>query len=373
MGSALPLQFPGRIVKDTVKPSFREMGLDGILTRAEKGEELSGDEVRGLLSIQEKEEGEALLSAARRVRARTTGGRVFLYGFVYLSTHCRNDCHFCYFRRSNPDPVRYRKNRSQVVEAASRLAASGVHLLDLTMGEDPFFLAEENVESLADLVAAVKEATGLPIMVSPGQVGDRALAVLKSAGASWYACYQETHNRALFNTIRPDQDFDARMEGKRLARKHGLLREEGILLGVGESPADIVHSLEVMGMHDFHQVRAMSFVPQTGTPFSDRPSGDSWEELKVMAVMRLLFPDRLIPASLDVAGLAGLRDRLNAGANVITSLVPPGEGWAGVAQSRLDIEEGRRTAESVEPVLASCGLVAATTGEYKEWVSRRMA
>jgi methylornithine synthase len=158
-----------------------------------------------------------------------------------------------------------------------------------------------------------------------------------------------------------------------LARKHGLLTEEGILLGVGESPADVAHSLEVMAMHEFEQVRAMSFVPQTGTPFSGRRPGDPWEELKVLAVMRLLFPDRLIPASLDIAGLAGLRDRLNAGANVVTSLVPPGEGWAGVAQSRMDIEEGRRTVISVEPVLDACGLAAATAPEYRRWISRRMA
>ncbi len=353
-------------------PSFGGIELERILSRVERGGRLTKDDILTLLSIQDKADGEALFAAARRIRARTTGARVFLYGFVYLSTWCRNNCHFCYFRKSNSRSVRYRKSRDQVVEAASKLAASGVHLIDLTMGEDPTYLEEGDIRSLATLVASVKEAVDVPVMVSPGRVGNDALAILKVSGASWYACYQETHNRSLFRRIRPGQDFEGRMEGKGMARRHGLLTEEGILLGVGESSSDIVHSLEVMGGHEFDQVRVMSFVPQDGTPFSGRSPGDSWRELKTMAIMRLLFPDRLIPASLDIAGLDGLPSRLDAGANVVTSLVPPGEGWAGVAQSRLDIEEGRRTVDSVGPVLEACGLEVATADEYRRWVSRRM-
>lgn len=352
--------------------SFGGIEVERILSRVERGGRLTKDDILTLLSIQDKADGEALFAAARRIRARTTGARVFLYGFVYLSTWCRNNCHFCYFRKSNSRSVRYRKSSDQVVEAASKLAASGVHLIDLTMGEDPTYLEEGDIRSLATLVASVKEAVDLPVMVSPGRVGNDALAILKASGASWYACYQETHSRSLFRRIRPGQDFEGRMEGKRMARKHGLLTEEGVLLGVGESSADLAHSLEVMGENEFAQVRVMSFVPQDGTPFANRSPGDSWAELKTMAIMRLLFPDRLIPASLDVAGLDGLRSRLDAGANVVTSLVPPGEGWAGVAQSRLDIEEGRRTVASVGPVLKACGLEVATADEYRRWISRRM-
>ena len=87
--------------------------------------------------------------------------------------------------------------------------------------------------------------------------------------------------------------------------------------------------------------------------------------------MRLALPDRLIPASLDVDGLGGLKKRLDAGANVITSLVPPGQGLAGVAQSSLDIEEGNRTAESAAHILGENGLRAATLEEYTTWVQQR--
>jgi methylornithine synthase len=72
--------------------------------------------------------------------------------------------------------------------------------------------------------------------------------------------------------------------------------------------------------------------------------------------MRLVFPGKLIPATLDVEGLAGLKQRLEAGANVVTSIVPPHQGLVGVAQSLLDIDDARRNTASVLSVLEDCGL-----------------
>jgi methylornithine synthase len=119
------------------------------------------------------------------------------------------------------------------------------------------------------------------------------------------------------------------------------------------------------------QVRAMSFVPHEGIPLASRFGGDRERELTAIAVLRLAFPDRLIPASLDVDGLDGLERRLDAGANVVTSLIPPGQGLAGVAQSALDIEEGRRTPAGVQGVLQRCGLEPASRAEYAAWLEAR--
>ena len=351
---------------------MRGARLKSILERAEAGDLLSENEIVCLLSIAQKEETEALFAASKRVRSQHTGNRVFLYGFVYLSTYCRNNCLFCFFRTSNTDSLRYRKSHDQIVEAARMLAESSVHLIDLTLGEDPVYFNGNGFEDLADVVAAITEATDLPVMISPGLVDEGVLAMLKESGASWYACYQETHDRSLFEKIRPGQDFDSRLDTKRIARRLGLLTEEGMLSGMGESSADVACTLAAMGELDTDQVRVMSFVPQKGTPLADHPPADFGEELKIIATMRLLFPDRLIPASLDIGGLAGLKERLDAGANVITSLVPPGEGLAGVAQSSLDIDDARRTVASVEPVLRECDLAPATKAEYRRWIETRM-
>ena len=129
--------------------------------------------------------------------------------------------------------------------------------------------------------------------------------------------------------------------------------------------------MEVMKSLSADQVRAMTFVPQNGIPLAEFYEPDSQAELLTIAVLRLVFPDRLIPASLDVEGLAGLRQRLEAGANVVTSIVPPGQGLSGVAQHSLDIEEGKRTVREVQEVLARCELKAATRSEYRLWTEER--
>jgi methylornithine synthase len=49
---------------------------------------------------------------------------------------------------------------------------------------------------------------------------------------------------------------------------------------------------------------------------------DPKKELLISAVMRMVFPGRLISDSLNVDGLAGLKQRLEAGANVVNHRAP---------------------------------------------------
>lgn len=356
-----------------MRPYSSERSFDELLHETGEGHPPDRAGLMRLLNPQQGPEQTALFAAARAVRRRHFGDGVFLYGFVYTSTHCRNECAFCYYRRSNIRLPRYRKSRPEAVAAACRLAEAGVHLIDLTMGEDPALYrnGEAGFDALAGLIFEVRCMTGLPVMVSPGAPSAAVLDQLAVAGADWYACYQETHNPALFSSLRPGQDFSQRMARKRQARRLGLLIEEGVLCGVGESDADLAESIIRMREMEVDQARAMTFVPQADTPLAGRPAGSDLRELTVMAVMRLALPDRLIPASLDVRGLDGLRDRLRAGANVVTSIVPPGSGLAGVANSELDIETSRRSCESVRRVLGAENLQAASLAEYRKWIGTR--
>ncbi len=342
--------------------------LSFVLDKASRLNQLEKEEVLYLLSLDKKSEIEQLFKAARQVRSGNFSDRIFLYGFIYFSTYCRNDCSFCYYRRSNSISGRYRKSADQVLETSKKLADSGVHLLDLTMGEDPLYFNSGQFEELINLTEMAKKATGLPVMISPGAISREVLNRFKDIGVDWYACYQETHNRKLYKTLRLKQDYDKRLTIKRYARKAGLLTEEGILAGVGESAEDIYNSFMAMRDLDANQVRVMTFVPQQGTPFENTQALQSDYELIIIAVMRLLFPDKLIPASLDVEGINGLERRLNAGANVVTSIIPSEDGLLGVSQSTLDIEEGGRTVEGIIPVLKRCGLQPATLQQYLEWI-----
>jgi methylornithine synthase len=347
--------------------------IKAVLSAAQAGEKISSAQIELLLKLKDPRQAAGLFRTARQLREKYFGNKIFLYGFLYVSTYCRNDCNFCFFRRSNSKSERYRKNSTEIVAAAGRLAESGVHLIDLTMGEDPALLDNTATEfnPLVELITAVKKNIGLPVMISPGVLPDNVLSQLARAGANWYACYQETHQRKLFNRLRPGQDYDRRLNTKRTAHRLGLLIEEGLLCGVGESSADIARSMQVMQELDADQVRVMNFIPQPGTPMAGHTPSDPFRETLISAVLRIVFPDRLIPASLDVDGLAGLGWRLDAGANVVTSIVPPGTGLVGVAQHCLDIEDGRRTSGAVVDILTGRGLEPADPAAYVAWIENR--
>lgn len=335
---------------------------------------LSRQEVKSLLQSSSGEESESLFQTARKLRQRYFGNKLFLYGFVYQSTCCRNNCNFCYYRRDNDKPFRYNKTRAQVLEISLELAESGAHLIDLTMGESE--LMHQNdldfVQKMGDIISEIKTQTGLPVMISPGVVPGWALKQMADSGANWYACYQETHNRKLFSQLRPGQSFEKRLSVKQQASAMNMLIEEGILCGVGETFEDILDSFDTIYRLNADQTRVMGFVPQPGTPMKNHPGAVVHKELVILAVLRLLFPDRLIPASLDVEGSSGLEKRLAAGANVITSIVPSGKGLAGVAQKSLDIEASRRTTAHIRKKLLSFkDYQTATCKDYQEWLTYR--
>ncbi len=193
------------------------------------------------------------------------GNKIFAYGFVYFTTYCRNNCNFCYYRKSN-GIERYRKKADEILEISKSLIDSGVNLIDLTMGEDPAY-HEEGFDTLAQIVRTIKEEYDTPVMVSPGVVDKEIIDKLADAGADFYALYQETHNRRLFSQLRVGQDYDERMNAKLYAKEKGMFIEEGLLAGVGESEEDIADSLLIMGEIGARQVRVMSFIPQEGKPY----------------------------------------------------------------------------------------------------------
>lgn len=346
------------------------ISVDGILDKAIHENPLDKQELLYLLRLTDERDLEKVFRTARLLRKRYFEDKVFMYGFVYFSTHCRNDCAFCLYRKSNNSLERYRKSDSEIMETALSLVQSGVHLLDLTMGEDQHYF-NTGFESLLRTVKDIKERTEIPIMISTGVVSEEILEKFKSAGADWYACYQETHTLDLYSKLRLGQSYSERMERKQAAKKMGYLIEEGLLTGVGDSEEDLVNSLEEMKRLQADQVRVMSFVPQSDTPMQDFPANDRMRELLLIAVMRLVLPDRLIPASLDVDGLNGLAERLNSGANVVTSIIPPQAGLAGVSNHSLDIEDGNRTVSKILPLLKQSGLIPASRDEYEKWVLRR--
>ena len=340
--------------------------VNSILAKASDGRELCRTEIKMLMNAKDEVAISKTLETARLIRKEHFGNKIFIYGFVYLSNFCRNDCVFCYHKRSNKHCKRYRLSLSEIIEYSKTLESMGVHLVDLTMGEDPKILSE-NCHFLIQLVKKVRSETDLRIMASPGVVDTKVLRMLEEAGADWYALYQETYNRRLFSILRPKQDFDRRKCAKIVARDHDLLVEDGILVGVGENNDDRIESLLSMKKLGAEQVRAMSFVPQAGTRMEFQSSPPLLDELKMIAMLRIICQDRLIPASLDIDGVKGLQLRLMAGANVITSIIPDDSSLVGVADPKHLFRP--REVKYLKQYLDGIGLQISSKYEYEDCIN----
>ena len=76
-------------------------------------------------AVDEPGQAELLFEVARQLREAHFGRKVFLYGFVYFSTHCRNRCTFCLYRQGNDAAPRYRKTTAEVVRSPATSPGRG--------------------------------------------------------------------------------------------------------------------------------------------------------------------------------------------------------------------------------------------------------
>ncbi|MEM3437136.1 MAG: methylornithine synthase PylB [Nitrososphaerales archaeon] len=343
-----------------------------ILIKALNGKELSKSDALHLANIKDTRDLYAMFSVAQELRERFFKNVVFTYGFIYFTTYCKNYCTFCAYRKPNEKVIRYRKSLDEIVDYSKKVKESGINLIDLTMGEDPLVYEKDSGWRLVEnVIKAVKDATGMPIMISPGAICRDGIKAFKKAGADWFAVYQETYNPELYRKLRVGQSFDYRIKVKLWAKDEGMLIEDGMLLGVGENEKDWVESIFSMKSLGAHQIREMGFIPQPNTPMENILPPPLLDEMKVIALMRLTNPNKLIPSSFDVDGIKGLQLRLMAGANVVTSLIPPKTGLVGVAQAELGVESGIRTRDGIEPFIKQLNLRLASQNEYVMWVQEQ--
>ena len=345
---------------------------------------LTDEMIRELLFVTDEAGLQKMFSAAVKVKEHFFSNQVYLYSFVYFSTYCKNRCAFCYYNAANKID-RYRLTPEELRGMCADLKNEGVHMIDLTMGEDPHF--HNHPENLLEFVKIAKDVTGLPVMVSPGVVNDDFISALKGAGADFFALYQETYQKELYEKLRTGQSFEDRIRARNSAKAAGICIEDGLLTGfskikssdgilINPSVADDIESAitSIRGMQkaDPDQVRVMTFEPQPGTPLAETVQASGLMELKVIAVLRFVFPDRFIPASLDVAGIDGMVDRLNAGANVVTSIISADSKLEGVVNFDRDVSlnERKRDAKSVIERLQTMGLQSGRQEDFEKYLNR---
>lgn len=264
----------------------------------------------------------ALYAAADRVRAEHVGDAVHLRGLIEFSNICRKDCAYCGLRRHNRSVERYRLDPETIVETAKAAEGLGYRSVVLQSGEDLWFTAER----LAEIIREIKANTDLAITLSAGERDRETYRVWREAGADRYLLRIETTDPALFAALHPDDDLQERMQCLYDLRDLGYQLGSGAMVGLpGQTAAHLAR--DVMWLYELgaEMIGVGPFIPHPNTPLQGEAGGTVERTLRLVAVLRLVFPDAHLPATTAMGTLHPLgRERaLQAGANVVMPNVTP--------------------------------------------------
>jgi biotin synthase len=148
----------------------------------------------------------------------------------------------------------------------------------------------------------------------------------REAGADRYLLRIETTDPVLFSTLHPDDNLEERMACLYTLRDLGYQLGSGVMVGLPGQTTEML-ARDVIWLRDLgaEMIGVGPFIPHPGTPLKDEIGGTVEQTLRLVAVLRLVFPDAHLPATTAMGSLDPLgRERaLQAGANVMMPNVTP--------------------------------------------------
>ncbi len=263
-----------------------------------------------------------LFAAADRVRAENVGDAVHLRGLLEFSNICRRDCAYCGLRRGNAKAERYRLTPDEIVALACEAEQLGFPSLVMQSGEDAWFTGPR----LAEIVRAIKSRTRLAVTLSVGERDEADYRLWREAGADRYLLRIETTDPALFRAIHPDDDLEERKACLFSLKRLGYQLGSGVMVGLpGQTPASLARDVLWLRELGAEMLGIGPFIPHPDTPLADAGGGTFEQGLRLVAVLRLVFPRAHIPATTAMASLdpLGREKALQSGANVVMPAVTP--------------------------------------------------
>lgn len=280
-----------------------------------------GDWLVPLLSCSE---GDAprLYAAADRVRSECVGDEVHLRGLIEFSNHCRRNCRYCGLRRDNRKLDRYRLNPEDIVAAALNAEGLGYRTVVLQSGEDLWFTAGR----LAEIIREIKEKTTLAVTLSVGERDEETYRLWRQSGADRFLLRIETTDPGLFKALHPEDRLEDRMACLFTLRDLGYQLGTGVMTGLpGQAAASLAG--DIIWMHGLgaEMIGVGPFIPHPDTPLENEQVGTVEQTLRLIAVLRLVFPFAHLPATTAMGTLdpEGREKALEAGANVWMPNVTP--------------------------------------------------
>lgn len=267
-----------------------------------------------------------LFALADKVRREIYGDEVYVRGLIEFTNHCKNDCLYCGIRRSNRDIGRYRLTEEQIMDCCKAGHSLGYRTFVLQGGEDAYFTDDR----ICGIVSRIHDAfPDCAVTLSLGEKSKESYKRFFEAGARRYLLRHETADPAHYRMLHPEE-----MSLENRKRCLFDLKEIGYQVGSGfmvgspfQTTENLISDLRFLVKLQPDMIGIGPFIHHRDTPFADKPDGTLSLTLRLIAILRLMFPKALIPATTALGSISptGREQGLMAGANVIMPNLTPTE------------------------------------------------
>ena len=315
--------FIERIIENTQK---------GIVPKAEDLKLIFGCDDKALSPLFER---------ARETAFSVYSDNVFVRGLIEITSFCKNDCLYCGLRRSNKEAQRYRINEEEIFEICKKGYENGFRTFVLQGGEDGYF----GDKILVPLIEKIKSAfKNVAVTLSLGERTKESYKNLFNAGADRYLLRHETADSKHYKKLHPkDMSYENRKRCLYDLKEIGYQTGCGLMVGSPyQTEESLYKDLVFIKEFDPEMVGIGPFIPHGKTPFKDFEKGSVKKTLIMLALVRILVPKALLPATtaLKTADGNGLLKGILSGANVIMPNLTP-DGY----RTKYEIYDGKTTSD----------------------------
>ena len=281
---------------------------------------LSGEEFKEVLLCDD----DYLFERARFTAQKIYGKNIFMRGLIEFTNYCKNNCFYCGLRAGNNKADRYRLSKGQILDCCKAGYPLGFRTFVLQGGEDPHYTDGILVEIVNEIKTTYPDCA---LTLSIGERSFESYGQLRKAGADRYLLRHETANDEHYKTLHPDtMTLANRKKCLYGLKKLGYQTGCGFMVGSPhQTPEHIVEDLMFIKELKPHMVGVGPFIPHSDTPFKSEKAGDLRLTLNILAILRLMQPNLLLPSTTALGTLdpRGRELGILAGANVVMPNLSP--------------------------------------------------
>ncbi|MCR5600410.1 MAG: [FeFe] hydrogenase H-cluster radical SAM maturase HydE [Ruminococcus sp.] len=298
--------------------------MTDIVEKLRNTSDLSDEELAALIETDDRDAAELLRRYADETRQKNYGKKVFLRGLIEVSSYCKNDCLYCGIRRSNKDADRYRLSREEIMSCCENGYGLGFRTFVMQGGEDGSFTDD----LMCSVISEIKEKyPDCAVTLSLGERSFESYRRMKEAGADRYLLRHEAASQELYSKLHPkEMSLQNRKDCLFALKELGYQVGAGFMVGAPyQSTKHIVADLRFLQELQPQMIGIGPFVPHHNTPFAEEKGGTLELTLRLLGILRLMFPKVLLPATTALGTIApnGRELGLQTGCNVVMPNLSP--------------------------------------------------